>query len=76
MKLLSGTEEVQDLPIEDILPSIEWRPGVVIVAACVVDPFTLLHFSDGSAILLSGDSEEGLSLAHHGRCSCNARQNL
>ena len=64
VKLLAGTEEVQDLPIEDILPSIEWRPGVVIAAACIVDPYILLHFSDGSAILLSGDPEEGQGLAH------------
>lgn len=59
MKLLAGTEEVQELPIEDILPSIEWRPGVVIAAACIRDPYVLLHFSDGSAILLSVDPEEG-----------------
>ena len=69
VKLLAGTEEVQDLPIEDILPSIEWRPGVVIAAACVVDPYALLHFSDGSAILLSGDPEEGWSLAHLAHCA-------
>ena len=59
MKLLAGTEEVQDLPIEDILPSMEWRPGVVIAAACILDPYIFLHFSDGSAILLSADPEEG-----------------
>ena len=63
MKLLAGTEEVQDLPIEDILPSMEWRPGVCIAAACILDPYALLHFSDGSAILLSGDSEEGQDFA-------------
>ena len=63
VKLLAGTEEIQDLPIQDILPSIEWRPGVVIAAAYIVDPYVLLHFSDGSAILLSGDPEEGQSLA-------------
>lgn len=63
VKLLAGTEEVQDLPIEDILPSIEWRPGVVIAGACIRDPYALLHFSDGSAILLSADSEEGLHLS-------------
>lgn len=62
LKVLSGVEEVQDLPIEDILPSMEWRPGVVIAAACILDPFVLLHFSDGSAILLSGDSEEGAAV--------------
>ena len=69
VKLLAGTEEIQDLPIEDILPSIEWRPGVVIAAACIVDPYALLHFSDGSAILLSGDPEEGQSLAHLAHCA-------
>lgn len=74
MKLLAGTEEVQDLPIEDILPSIEWRPGVVIAAACIVDPYALLHFSDGSAILLSGDPEEGGDPLSHNKCQytyCN-----
>ena len=64
LKVLAGSEEVQELPIQDILPSMEWRPNVVIAAACVVDPYVLLHFSDGSAVLLSGDAEEGV-------CCCN-----
>ena len=59
VKVLAGLEEVQDLPIQDILPSMEWRPQVVIAAACIADPYLLLHFSDGSAVLLSGDEEEG-----------------
>lgn len=63
VKVLAGLEEVQDLPIQDILPSMEWRPQVVIAAACIADPYLLLHFSDGSAVLLSGDEEEGS--AHH-----------
>ena len=57
--MVAGLEEVQDLPIQDILPSMEWRPQVVIAAACIADPYLLLHFSDGSAVLLSGDEEEG-----------------
>ncbi|KAL0047613.1 hypothetical protein WJX82_007762 [Trebouxia sp. C0006] len=59
VKVVAGLEEVQDLPIQDILPSMEWRPQVVIAAACIADPYLLLHFSDGSAVLLSGDEEEG-----------------
>ncbi len=59
VKVLAGLEEVQDLPIQDILPSMRWRPQVVIAAACIADPYLLLHFSDGSAVLLSGDEEEG-----------------
>jgi len=59
VQVLRGLEEVQDLPIQDILPSTEWRPQVVIAAACIADPYLLLHFSDGSAVLLSGDEEEG-----------------
>lgn len=59
VKVLAGSEEVQELPIQDILPSMEWRPNVVIAAACIADPYVLLHFSDGSAVLLSGDSDEG-----------------
>ena len=59
VKVTAGLEEVQDLPIQDILPSMEWRPQVVIAAACIADPYLLLHFSDGSAVLLSGDEEEG-----------------
>ena len=57
--MLAGLEEVQDLPIQDILPSMEWRPQVAITAAHIADPYVLLHFSDGSAVLLSGDEEEG-----------------
>lgn len=73
LKLLAGTEEVQALPIEDILPSIQWRPGVVIAAACIRDPYALLHFSDGSAILLSVDPEEGIpfSLSQHAATADN-----
>ena len=63
IKLLDGPTEVQHFPIEDILPSMEWRPQVVIAVACIADPFVLLHFSDGSAVLLSGDVEEGRSPA-------------
>ena len=59
VKVVAGLEEVQDLPIQDILPSMEWRPQVVIACACIADPYLLLHFSDGSAVLLSGDEEEG-----------------
>lgn len=59
VKVLAGSEEVQELPIQDILPSMEWRPNVVIAAACIADPYVLLHFSDGSAVLLSGDDDEG-----------------
>ena len=59
IKLLDGPAEVQHFPIEDILPSMEWRPQVAIAAACVADPYVLLHFSDGSAVLLSGNEEEG-----------------
>ena len=57
--MLAGLEEVQDLPIQDILPSMEWRPQAVIAAAHIADPYVLLHFSDGSAVLLSGEEEEG-----------------
>lgn len=60
VKVLAGSEEVQELPIQDILPSMEWRPSVVIAAACIADPYVLLHFSDGSAVLLSGDADEGM----------------
>ena len=70
LKVLAGSEEVQELPIQDILPSMEWRPNVVIAAACVADPYVLLHFSDGSAVLLSGDADEGMSCC--GRCSAAA----
>ncbi len=59
IKLLDGPAEVQHFPIEDILPSMEWRPQVAIAAACIVDPYVLLHFSDGSAVLLSGSEDEG-----------------
>ena len=59
VKVLAGLEEVQELPIQDILPSMEWRPQVVIAAASLADPYLLLHFSDGSAVLLSGDEDEG-----------------
>ena len=59
IKLLDGPAEVQHFPIEDILPSMEWRPQVAIAAACIADPYVLLHFSDGSAVLLSGSEEEG-----------------
>ncbi len=64
VKVVAGLEEVQDLPIQDILPSMEWRPQVVIAAACIADPYLLLHFSDGSAVLLSGDEEEGKPPIH------------
>lgn len=59
VKVLAGKEEVQELPIQDILPSMEWRPHVIIAAACIADPYVLLVFSDGSAVLLSGDADEG-----------------
>ena len=59
IKLLDGPAEVQHFPIEDILPSMEWRPQVAIAAACIADPYVLLHFSDGSAVLLSGSEDEG-----------------
>ena len=60
VRLLEGAQEVQDLPISDILPSMEWRPNVLIAAASILDPYVLLHFSDGSAVMLSGDADEGM----------------
>ena len=74
VKVLAGLEEVQDLPIQDILPSMQWRPQVVIAAACIADPYLLLHFSDGSAVLLSGNQEEGT--ASPSTVVCNAVNNV
>ena len=73
VKVLTGSEEVQELPIQDILPSMEWRPSVVIAAACIADPYLLLHFSDGSAVLLSGDADEGMLLPTLQPVKCSFR---
>ena len=34
VEVLAGFEEVQDLPTQDILPSMQWRPQMAIAAHC------------------------------------------
>ena len=58
--LLSGSTRVQDLPLQDLIG----LSSTSIVAACVADPYLLLHLSSGNALLLYADA------SHGGPCHC------
>lgn len=60
IRLLCGVRTlVQALHLPDILPADTDFEGLVIVAADVLEPYVLLRFDDGTALLLSANPVTG-----------------